>query len=200
LDNDCDGANDEATALAMCGGVAGGTPGCSAGNCVVAACNPNRLDINGNFPDGCECTDIEAAPAQLNACGDNGTQTMGANTAVSWDSKLSYAGEFEFYRVQFQAVGGQQAKIDFVNNPGGVFRLQVLSGNCNSATTSCDDSGGSANSETSYTFADTCPPATSCETRDVAWPADIRVKVFRTNAASQYCGTYTIRFSMGPTP
>jgi hypothetical protein len=199
-DNDCDGSNDEAAAVDMCGELDGGEPACVNATCTIASCDANRLDINGVFADGCECTDIEGPQAELNACGDNGTIVVTSNTSSSQDSVLAYPGEFEFYRVQFEAVHGQQAKIDFASNPGGVFRIQVLEGDCNSATSTCDDSAGVADSETSYTFADTCPPATSCEIRDVGWPADLRVKVSRTNDQDADCATYTIRFSMGPTP
>ena len=77
---DCDGLSsngcetDTRNAVAHCGrcGAAcvtpGGTPGCSAGACVVAGCERGRGNCDGLAANGCE-TDLATSPRHCGACG-----------------------------------------------------------------------------------------------------------------------------------
>jgi hypothetical protein len=54
VDDDCDGATDEANPQDMCGSTPNGNPSCVSGVC-VPICNSGYYDVNGNYQDGCEC-------------------------------------------------------------------------------------------------------------------------------------------------
>jgi len=73
--DDADGCEVElASDAAHCGScqnacsVAHGTPGCSAGSCVVAACDPGFGDCNSQVSDGCE-TGLNDDPQNCGSCG-----------------------------------------------------------------------------------------------------------------------------------
>jgi hypothetical protein len=48
--------------------VPNGTPGCAAGNCTIAACDPAFANCDGLVPDGCEIN-ISTSPGNCGACG-----------------------------------------------------------------------------------------------------------------------------------
>jgi hypothetical protein len=185
-----DGCEVSLASLANCGGCGvacsgpNATMSCSTGSCAVSSCAANFYDVDGVPSTGCECAD-DVFGGSCAAATSLGSVTTGA--AVTRNGKIPMAGALDWFQVTFPATGGRPS-ISLPTNEGNVFRFDVLIGTCPSAIASCG--AGAASGLTSWSFEDNVA-GSGFTTRDVAWPTDIYIRVYRVSAGPS-CANYTL--------
>jgi hypothetical protein len=151
LDDDCDGEEDEGTAIELCGTVPNGTVDCVSGACDVTSCHGDWQDYNGDVNDGCECP-VDREP---NTCGaasylgivpDDGTEILVSGTIAPPGDNDWY--RFDAHDSSDNACDEFHLRLEFVTNPGGQYRLEVRRGSC-AASAQCG--GGNITTYEFYT-------------------------------------------------
>jgi hypothetical protein len=190
MDNNCNGVDDDGAASALCPPTAAVlATRCSAGSCGITSCVTNSYDLNGVYADGCECMDDSAA----SSCG--AALTLGS---VSSGGRVSHVGNLipardDWFRVDFPGSsrpGSGTPRIRIISLASGPnpFRIDVRR-TC-STRFSCG-SGGTADSETEFSFADNAstPGANQWSSHSTSWPTTAYMRVFRTSSAASCSAT-----------
>jgi len=208
LDNNCNGATDEANPAIMCPPPTGThvtTSACNAGLCQVATCDPGYYNVNNTFTDGCECQDTGSPTI----CSSASTITpSGTANAVSATGTIPLAmGNGDWYTISIPP-----------NYPGynrgqGVVTVRLLTGSpeflleirgaetggsCASGVMSCGGGAMTASGVASYTFTDSTalnvgitPQTQSWYSRANPWPTSLFVRVYRAQTAIT-CNSYQL--------
>ncbi len=184
-DNNCNGTPDDGPTFTLCPATASVTGTvCSMGSCGITSCSANAYDLNGIYADGCECMDDAAA----HSCG--AALNMGA---VSRGGRVTHTGNLipgddDWFRVSFPqsgrpGAGTPRIRISGLASGPNPFRIEVQR-SCGTRY-SCG-SGGSADSETEFSFVDNAstPGVNQWSTTRTSWPSTAYVRVFRTSAAA----------------
>jgi hypothetical protein len=186
LDDDCNGTIDDGPTATLCpppSGVA--TTKCLAGGtCAISQCNASDYDIDGTYSNGCECIDDGWANACTSATWYDTLQTVGQVDNVYGYTPLNGANDW-FY-VKFPNVASGKPHMILVNSPGYVMDVgpdctTALSSTCNVWATGLVE----------WTFSDTY----SGNSRSVAWPGVIYVRVYRTASANS-CQQYDLQATL----
>jgi hypothetical protein len=198
VDDNCNGAIDEGLPASLCPPTANvaatqcnGMAGCS-----IAACNAGAYDINGAYGDGCECVNEGngSSCATVTSLG-----TVAVSGAVDTRTSVIPDGaESDYFTVRFPpnspGQGGGTPRIRFTRNDGSVFRFSV-SASCGGPALACGG-GGVADGISEWSFVDdqSAPGPRQWTTRDVSWPTDVFIRVFRTDGGLS-CAAYQLTIS-----
>lgn len=194
IDDDCAGGVDNAPVVSMCPATAnvattscGGSAGCS-----IGTCNPNAVDIDGAYANGCECVNEGngstcGSATSLGAIGVGGS----ANTLTS---SVAASGASDYFYVTFPATGspgGGTPHVRFTRNDGSIFRFEIT-GACSAAALPCG-SGGVATDRDDWSFVDNqaTPGPNQWNLRNTPWPAAVYVRVYRTTSGAS-CSQYQL--------
>lgn len=207
-DDNCDGTVDNGPILTMCPLTSGSTAtGCRVRTtgCDITACSTGTYDFNGAYSDGCECVDDASAQACASATnGGSYLATQAGNLPAAGTGKVPNGTLSDYYTVTFpsqlQFLNHQRgtARVTFTTNDGTVFRFEVRSGpTCPGTVLTCGN-GGTATGLQDWTFADTAGGAdidTNYSTRNVGYPVNNIVRVYRANVNGTGCENYVLRVS-----
>jgi hypothetical protein len=164
-DDDCNGTDDDGPPLTMCPPPAGGTvtlTSCTSGMCKIATCAVGKADVDGNYANGCECTD-KLAPSECTAPYDMGTVAVGAFQEYK-TANLPVTGRSVWVKVTFL-----NARSNKISNPRLELRMAapwtgtpaeqplvmdiITGGTCSGSAPACGGSGeGSATNKTDFNF------------------------------------------------
>ncbi len=225
-DNNCNGTIDQSevpsnilcpnpphTATTQCNGSSG---------CGILSCSANYYDVNGTFPDGCECAAAPSPVTTGNACGAAVNMgTLADNTAakVTVTGNVPVAGReiwYTFLASDDADTAGDEYHMDvrFLTNPSNIYRMDVY-------RSGCPGSGGTqlASGETQQTdwytdFNQTntppgpCPGPLPCGEGNCNGPPAADGKNFCNNNSATYyvrvysvgapsCSAYSLQLSNG---
>ncbi|MBM4395532.1 MAG: thrombospondin type 3 repeat-containing protein [Deltaproteobacteria bacterium] len=139
LDNNCSGAADEDTPLAMCGSVLNGAPQCTGGQC-VAVCTSGYFNTDQLFATGCECSEDGYGLAN-NSCDkayDLGNLAEGG--AIPVNGRILPDADADWFKVSAKDTADSGSwstpgrdKMHFkvtITSPGSAIKVAVLRGSC----------------------------------------------------------------------
>jgi hypothetical protein len=181
-DENCDSVVDNGDPAVMCPWTASvnGTACYPGGACSIVSCAAGAYDVDGQYPDGCECIDSGGA-GSCGAATDLGSFNPGNSVAVN--GKLPTSGSVDWYRVNFPAgsgrPGGGLAWVSLTGNPGPNYRFDVTH-DCSGNAVYCGAEGGGSWGLTSFEFTDNQSPA--YRSNGVAWPSTVYIRVYRVNS------------------
>src|SRR5205807_2781854 len=108
---------------------------CSASKCTIAQCAPPYYDVNGNYPDGCECL-ADGNGTQCNTPTILGSLVVGGSATAS--GNVVPAGDNDWFQITFTGNTNfaYHPKVALTTNPGNQFQFDVYS-NCAGGTQAC---------------------------------------------------------------
>jgi hypothetical protein len=172
-DNNCNGTVDQSevpanilcppvpqTSASSCNGASG---------CQVGACSTNYFDVNGNYPDGCECQGDPPVSTGTSCGGAINMGTIADVTAqiVTVNGNVPTPGReiwYSFVGSDDADSNGDEYHVDirFTSNPGNVYRMDVHRGGCPGGSGVQLASGESSTTDWYTDFAQTNTPPATC--------------------------------------
>jgi hypothetical protein len=137
VDNDCNQAVDDGDPLVMCGPTPHGTPACDAGQCVVGSCEPDWVDLDGDFGNGCECQ-VAMTGGRDCANADDVGSLDDTGQSVTRTGVLMQGDEVWYKVTTIDVPDGQSApscdnyhfRVVFLSNPGTAYLFDVIETDC----------------------------------------------------------------------
>ena len=214
LDDNCSGTADDDPAITMCARNCGQATipdvvamACNTGSCIITQCPAGKKNDNGDFCDGCEATSCTTNPSGT-ACGS--PNTVGpANSPVT--GQIVTVGGEAWFRIQFSPpAAGNNFNVQINLSQGAAdYQMDVLGNNANGCAASalnCPIAGGTSGSgsgtdvgtwEMDYTYDANCLPPGRC-TNNSTFPANIFVRITRTQITSDECDPFSITITQTP--
>lgn len=195
LDDDCDGTPDDGPGASLCPAAPGAaTYTCTSGECSFT-CLTGRVNLNGDYSDGCECTN----PSHGTSCATLTPLTgIGAGSSMSVTGFIA-PGEEDWFSASFPFDGTRgphqgRPQIRLTGESASNFVLDFFR-NC-STDMSCGE--GSPTGVGSYSFVDEASSGdTAYSVNGTAWPSTVIFRVRRVVTSGTRCedATYTVTIS-----
>ena len=194
VDENCDFIIDNGDPVVMCPATAQvDTTFCAVGGaCSIASCQGGYFDVDGQYPDGCECMD-EGGASACGAATDLGLFDPGNSLAVN--GKLPTSGSTDWFRISFPANSGRPGSgtptISLSGNPGPNYRFNVTF-DCSGNAVYCGAENTNSWGLTTFEWNDTA--STGYTSNGVGWPSTVYVQVYRINSGLT-CEYYQLNVS-----
>jgi hypothetical protein len=176
VDESCSGTADDGDPAVMCPPTwQVATTACGAGDCSIVGCNAGYYNVDGAFPNGCECADDTIGGSCATAL-DLGVFDLGDSTVVS--GRLPVGTSEDWVRMSFPASFGRPgagtAHLELTARPDSTYKLEVRR-SCSSAPT--------CTGATSYDFTDN--QSSGYTINNTSWPETLYVRIHRTSTTPQ---------------
>jgi hypothetical protein len=200
VDDNCNGMTDEMNPTPACTSQNPNAQfvqawACNMGTCQIMACQSGHTDINVAPGDGCECT----TDSWQNNCPVASTLSVPIGGTTTMVGKIETANGSDWVTFNFTptAVGQlYRPKIQLTDSAGGQYAMDVLV-DCNGNPAQCSTSGG-ANNENGINVSvweqnyNKYIPGPGCCSDLTARVTSVKVRVFRKNADTPTCASYTV--------
>ncbi|MCO4769218.1 MAG: lamin tail domain-containing protein [Deltaproteobacteria bacterium] len=171
-DDNCSGTPDDDAAALMCpptNGVV--TTSCSSADCIITACSANLYDVDGDYSNGCEVTDVV-----VNSCGsavDLGSVGNGGVSA-SGVANVPAAGGADWYVVDFpnggRGPGNGTPNIALTRNDFNAYEFNLFP--------ACGQ-GAICGSAQAFSFTDNADSSGAYNLNNSPWPSTVYIQVVR---------------------
>ena len=201
IDENCDGTPDNGLFTDMCPpppDVA--VTECISGapsECAIVNCNGGFFDVDTTYGTGCECAD-DTSGSTCSTAFSVGTLTNG--NLFYRVGKLPEPQLEDWVHAHFPentgrgpGLGSPEIKFTATGNPGNNYRFDVYV-NCAGAQGPCGTGTHTANVAWDFTDNVSSGPNQFSSAHTVAWPANIYIRVYRTNAGNN-CDQYELQFT-----